>query len=402
MLRRICGGLLLCMTSAAATQWDAEILPPEREITTDSESGARLIFVTAHEADDTNLYFHQWSWLPDSSLMLFRSARDGRNGLFGYVEATGELARLQPEDQSGFMGDVTASRHANRLYLMRENQVLEWGVTVSPGKDDTPTRVTVAERLVGELPALPGRVTGLNETSDGAMLLFGFNDPARSHIVWMDRASGEIRHATPVEGPIQHVQASWETPLLAMYATGILVYPQEMTRDRLQQRMWLVEGGGGAPRMLYPQEPGELATHEQFWVGDHVVFCSGMEHEGDAEEAHVKVVDVRTGVTRIICAGAWWPGGTPAEVARFNWWHCSGAPNGRYVAADNWHGDIAIASALSARHRILTSGHRTYGSGAHPHVGWDPTGYRVVFASNRRGNADVCIAELPEDWRGDW
>jgi hypothetical protein len=396
---------LLCLVGTAAAaerQWDAEILPSEREVVTDAESGARLIFVTSHESEDTNLYFHQWSWLPDSSLMLFRSARDGRTGLFGYVEASGELARLEEAGQPRLMGDVTASRHGNSLYVMREGQVLEWQVAVAPGAQGAPARVTLTERRVAALPDLPGNVTGLNENSDGSMLVFGFNDRDTSHIVWMDRQTGEVRHLAKFAGPIQHVQASWDTPGLAMFATGALEPATGVTRDRLQHRMWLVDAEDGRPRMLYPQLEGELVTHEQFWVKDQVVFCSGMGHEGDAQESHVKVVDVRTGIARIICAGSWWPGGEAAAVAKLNWWHCSGAPNGRYVAADNWHGDIAIASALTARHRILTSGHRTYGSGAHPHVGWDPTGYRVVFATNLRGNADVCIAELPEDWRGEW
>jgi len=386
-----------------AQQWEADILPPEHEVTADPVTGARLIYVTSHGAEDTNLYFHQWSWLPDSSLLLFRSNREGASVLFGYIEATGELARLQPEGQPGLMGDVTASRHDNAVYLMRENQVLEWRITVHTPEGGA-TRVTVDERVAGKLPQVSGGLTGLNESSDGSMLVFGFTGSETSQLVWMDRATGEVRHQRPVPGPIQHVQTSWDIPSLAMYATGHVDRARPGTGDRWQQRMWLLDGAEGTPRKLYHQLEGELVTHEQFWVNNQVVFCSGEAFEGDAAQAHVKVVDINTGVARILCAGAWWQGAeTEAEAAaKVNWWHCSGAPNGRYVAADNWHGDIAIASGMSARHRILTTGHRTYGKGAHPHVGWDPTGYRVVFATNQRGNSDVCIAELPDSWRGEW
>ncbi|MCA9427239.1 MAG: PD40 domain-containing protein [Candidatus Omnitrophica bacterium] len=35
-------------------------------------------------------------------------------------------------------------------------------------------------------------------------------------------------------------------------------------------------------------------------------------------------------------------------------------------------------------------------------MGWSPDGKKLVFASNRRGNVDVCIAEIPVDWFADW
>ena len=48
--------------------------------------------------------------------------------------------------------------------------------------------------------------------------------------------------------------------------------------------------------------------------------------------------------------------------------------------------------------RLLTTDHRIYGSGAHPHVGWDLHGKIVEFTSNKLESPDVCIAELPDEW----
>ena len=45
--------------------------------------------------------------------------------------------------------------------------------------------------------------------------------------------------------------------------------------------------------------------------------------------------------------------------------------------------------------RLLTSDHRIYGSGAHPHAGWDLYGESVEFTSNKLGNPDVCIVSIP-------
>lgn len=397
----ILSGLALC--ARADTSWEAKILPSEQEIATDADSGARLIFVTNSPESDTNLYFHQRSWISDNSLLLLRSLREGRSQLCGYVEATGELALLEREGHP-MGGDVTAARKGNVVYVVQDGALCEWHLSVSPAKDGQPTKVQVEERIIGQLPQMPGGLIGLNENADGSLLLLGYsaNPPEMSHVAWMDRASGETKYSVEIDGPIQHVQASWETPTLAMFAGSLTQDAPKDNRDRSKHRMWLTDGRVGEINKLYPQVPGELVTHEQWWVGDQVVFCTGESQQGHAEEAHVKVIDTHTGIARIICPGAWWPSGTPEEVAALNWWHCTGAPNGRFVAADNWHGMIAIASGQSARHRILTAGHRTYGTGEHPHVGWDNTGTRVVFATNRRGNADVCIAEIPQDWLGDW
>lgn len=398
---------LLCLASSLASAadltWQAEVFPCEREILTDPDSSARLIYVTTDSATDTNLYFHQRSWLPDSSLLLFHSARPGAPGLYGYIEATGELARLQPAG-IGLQGDVTASRHGNFFYVIHDKKVVEWHPVITPGTGGQPSTVALTEREVGMLPDFPGGVMGLNENSDGTLLVTGFRAEGQepSHLVWMERATGAIKAAISITGPISHVQASWTDPGLAMFTVSDVDRARIRENGELGHRMWLARVDQPEPWKLYPQLEGELATHECFWVANKVVFCTGIPHEGHAELAHVKVIDTVSNVASIVLPGSWWPAGTPEDMARLNWWHASGAPNGKYVAADNWHGVIAIASAATARDRVLTTGHRTYGSGAHPHVGWDPTGYRVVFNSSKRGNPDICIAEIPEAWRTDW
>ncbi len=91
--------------------------------------------------------------------------------------------------------------------------------------------------------------------------------------------------------------------------------------------------------------------------------------------------------------------GSPSDIARYNWWHADGSDDGRWIVADNWHGDIALFEGKTTRLRILTSGHRTYGKGNHPHVGFDRAGKSVIFTSHKRGRQDVCIATIPDAWQ---
>jgi len=67
--------------------------------------------------------------------------------------------------------------------------------------------------------------------------------------------------------------------------------------------------------------------------------------------------------------------------------------------ADNWHGTVALFHARTTQPRILTTGHRAYGSkGLHAHSGWDLKGQYVEFTSNKLGNPDVCLVAIPGDW----
>jgi hypothetical protein len=100
----------------------------------------------------------------------------------------------------------------------------------------------------------------------------------------------------------------------------------------------------------------------------------------------------------VIGEGAWWQGASASDLAKYNWWHASGDYQGRWVAADNWHGIIALFNGKTTQKRILTQGHRIYGHGKHPHVGWNHLGGMVEFTSNKFGNPDVCIALIPKEW----
>ncbi|MHB8522920.1 MAG: hypothetical protein ACYDH9_19465 [Limisphaerales bacterium] len=113
----------------------------------------------------------------------------------------------------------------------------------------------------------------------------------------------------------------------------------------------------------------------------------------------MKVMDVHSGNVRIIGAGSWWPNATPKDIAKRNWWHASGSPDGRWIAADNWHGDIMLFEGKTSRPRLLTTNHRTYGVGEHPEVGWDRKGRQVVFGSHKIGGMTVCVATIPAAWQ---
>ncbi|MBN1350307.1 hypothetical protein JXJ21_12910 [candidate division KSB1 bacterium] len=382
--------LLTASSAYSQTQWHPAILPPEHKTVIDETSGEKIIYVTTSKASDTNLYFHDRCWLSDEKMMLFYSDRTGRTELFGYLIDSGELVALnRPQDHAAMR--AVASKMENNIYVVRENIIYKWHIERNAASP------TVTENRLCAFPEGLKQVSGLNESCDGKWISYGYK---LNENVWRicvaDARNGETRIITELGFPVGHIQFSRTAPNLLSFCRE---YPggdrAPAIPDTLPHaRIWFLNIDTGAYTPAFYQQPDELVTHECFWVNNLMTFCGGHRRE----EAHVKTIDLLTGEIRIIGTGAWWEGGAPEIMSKYNWWHASGSPDGNWVAADNWHGIIALFNARTTEMKILTRNHRTYGSGAHPHVGWDLSGKRVEFTSNKFGNPDVCVAIIPNNW----
>ncbi len=389
----------LCVAIAVHAQtpagpFDLSVLPTEHKKVADATTGAELIFLTTNPAKDLNLYFHERSWLADSSMILFTSEREN-GGAMAYIVATGELVRLTTPN--GSLGAINAAKDRNSVFGIRGDVVIELALTlnISSSPESSPSKVTAVERIIARLPNASAN-TPASESCDGKHLAVGVNfADGMAGILLVDQASGEARELCRVGTPPGyggHVQWSQSNPNLLSYAGRT-------------HRLMVVDIRDGVPRSIYTEQEGELITHEHWWIADEhgddqMVFCGGT-HPKPTEDADVKVINVRTGAVRILGSGSWWPDATAEELAKRNFWHCAGSANGRWVVADNWHGDITIFEGKTVRPHVLTAGHRTYGRGDHPHVGWDRKGRQVVFTSGMLGDSNVCVAAIPEKWQGE-
>jgi hypothetical protein len=398
---------------AAESVYPLEVLPPEHQRMTDPKTGAELLFLTTAPGNDANLYFHEYSWLADESVILFTSAR-AQGGLMGYVTATGELIRFHTPQDS--LGGATAAARGNALFAVRGHSVVEIKLAIEPSSAPAarPSRVTATERVLCTLSdGSPS--SSLNPSCDGKYLslgVTGFADHTRGpticKIAIKSGKLSEVCRLPQSPGYGGHVQWSRTNPNLISFAGGrgptkdfsgpvsAATSPEDYAGRG--ERLWVVDIREGVPRNVYLAEEGELVTHESWWVNDQLLFCGG-KSPAPPELSHVKVLNIYSGQVRIVGAGSWWPEATPAEAARLNWWHAAGSADGRWVAADNWHGDIMLFEGKTTRPRLLTTGHRTYGKGEHPHVGWDRKGEKVVFGSHLLGNLNVCVATIPKAWQ---
>ncbi len=367
--------------------WACEIYPAEHEITTDSETGAKLIFVTTDTSRDNNLYFDWNCWFKDLSMMTFISWRTGRGELFGYLSGTGELVRLNPQEDVAIITQATVDYKTHDIYVRTDNEIYQWHIQIEFSDDSSKAKnVLVNERKIVTTPVSSKFFSALSQSADCKYISATIRNEKEltQSIIAVNIQTGEITTLLTWDQThhFSHVQFSKYNPNLLRFS----YYPH---------RIWMIDTRKpGSAIKVHLQEEGELVTHEDWWVNDQLTFCGGYRHE----QSHLKVIDIHTQKTRILGGGSWLPDKSPFELSQFNWWHASGSQDGKWVAADNWHGHIAIIDERTSHLRLLTKNHRIYGGGDHPHVGWAPDSKSVEFTSHTRGNPDVCIAYLPEAW----
>jgi hypothetical protein len=388
---------LVPVASVFPQTWNCEILPSEQKIEIDPQSGAKIIFATTNPAKDWNLYFHDRGFLWDNQILLFNSQRFDRTEIMAYLVETGELVRLNSA-KADPAGSPLASRKGDRLYVIRQGSIYEWKLKIST---QPKTSVQITEKKLTDFPAGMHQRSALAENSDATLLAFAYRNETENYVAVYDFAASAVRVVAKIDFKLDHLQFHHHRPDILSFSRSYEndsdVAPKDPSVPR-HARFWFLNIHTGIPIPAFYQEPGELATHECWWVNDQITFVGGHHHEGDREDGHVKVLDLKTGEIRIIGAGAWWDEGTPFQLAQVNWWHASGSPDGKWVAADNWHGILALFNARTTEKKILTTGHRIYGGGLHLHAGWDLAGKMVEFTSNKLGNPDVCVGFIPENW----
>lgn len=390
--------VLLQALPVFASIWECQILPPEQKVEVDPFSGAKITFVTTNTASDSNFYFHERCGLWHNRVMLFNSDRFGRGEVMAYLRDTGELARLvQPQDTS--VGSCVASVKGDRLYVIKNGGICEWKLEIATAPKTT---VRVTERRLTDFPDQAQQRSSLDENCDGNLLAFVYRQGEEHLIGFCEVASGKLLPAGKLGFKPDHLQFHRHRPDIVSvsrtYETGGDWGPLDPKEPR-RARIWTVNVRTLQPIPAFFQVPGELATHECWWINDQMTFVGGFHHDGDREEGTVKVLDFKTGEICIIGAGAWVDGVPGKQLSQVNWWHAAGSPNGKWVVADNWHGIVSLFNARTTQQKVLTTGHRVYGGGGlHLHAGWDLNDEFVQFTSTKYGNPDVCIAEIPKDW----
>jgi hypothetical protein len=265
-MNMLVGTLMIFITTSLAADWsqyyDLTVLPPEHRIEQDKEIGAVLLFLTSHPSKDINLYYHQRSWLSNSSAILFYSEREP-GGLYAYWIKTGELLSLKGPDGDAFTG-VTASVHRNSVYAVWNNKAVEIEIKVQPASKESQNRSKAQARfrIICELKP-NNRRYNLNESCDGKYLAYdtmghGKNGGPAIFIVNVETGDQtELVSLPPNRGSANHVQWSRTNPRLLSFSSLMEPYksragprtPSKGPTDYIGrcQRLWVIDISKGVP-----------------------------------------------------------------------------------------------------------------------------------------------------------
>lgn len=270
---RVLVGLLTALSASSAT-WDCEILPSEQRVEVDPRSGAKVIFATTHPGSDSNFYFHERCFLWNNRLLLFTSDRFGRSEVMGYLLDTGELVRLVRAQDSP-VGSRVASIRGDRLYAVKGNTILEWVLEVAVAPR---TAVRVTERRVAEFPEGAQQRSSLDESCDGTWLTFLYRLGDEHWVGCCESGTGRLLPPTRIPFKPDHLQFHHQRPdvisVSRTYDTGGDWGPLDPAEPP-RARIWTLNLDTRQVVPAFFQAPGELATHECWWVNDLMTFVGG-------------------------------------------------------------------------------------------------------------------------------
>jgi oligogalacturonide lyase len=312
-------------------------------------------------SSNRHFYFHQVSWTPDSSRLIFTSDRAGAGELFSVNLTTGEIVQLTGE---GRFGEATMSIHSPTAYY-------------SAGEEFRAVNLlTLEDRAIAKLPDGIRCYSGPSENADGSLLVFVFSRGGSKGLAKTDITSGLTTVLWETAGTPSHVNCSLRDPEWIMHCDSTVSDAEP------KQRVWVLSTDGERHWHPYTQTPQEWLTHES-WLGmtGKLLICYWP-----------------TGIMEINIDGS-----ESRLIAAINAWHAGATRDGRFCVVDtNWpdRGIHLIERETGRMCKVCEAdsgtGDVNAGSEVHPHPSFSPDGKYIQFGSQRTGKPEVYVVETDQ------
>jgi oligogalacturonide lyase len=373
---------LVCVADAPLK---GKVYPAERKVFTAPESGFEVIQLTTSPADDSGLYFTSNSFVPDENGLVFASKRTGVWNLFLMNLKTFTFLQLTDSRKISATGaDVCAATHE---VFYRDGQTIK-AVHLK----------TLAERTVATVPTGYRVGAAVSVTASGQALAFSITEniklTTKTDVIYSDmderfvsrpwsavltgRADGQGWHEIVR-------QKKWIShTLISPQNAGLILYSHEGHWERVEQRMWLVNGDGSGNRLLRPEEKPEIRIGHEYWFDDGIHV--GYQAQYPKGRKMIGVADTRDGSFR-------------EYPAPFHDSHTQASHHDNLVIGDGSEKEPFL-NLYEYKNGKLTGGH-IYRHGSsfsqqhwHPHPVFSPDDHFVLFTSSRTGNGDVYLIKL--------
>ncbi|WP_140986190.1 hypothetical protein [Asticcacaulis tiandongensis] len=365
--------LCLMLASPAAAEVGKRF-PSEKQIITDRVTGKPLTVLTSGQFDDSRIYQTHPQWAQDGVHIIFRSGErsgDGTPQIFAVNELTGDIIQLT-HGKGVYTGSINVARLSQQVYYVRNEggnkpqtvQVIDLAALLADSAAGQIRREGY-EKTVATLPQGFIMAGGFSLDADEKTAYFGFDQikaPPRPQgqpvpqvpggILAMNLETGATHEVVRTDFRMGHVQAN---PL----KSGEIMYCWETGGDA-PQRMWIVNADGTGNRPVYEEGPDDWVTHEQFADADHVVFnLMGHTEKLSKRATGILVINLRTGIIDNL-------GQVPFTSKGRSYWHNGVTYDGKYVAGDDFDGNVFLIDRETREQRLLTTGHLMRPDHAHP------------------------------------
>lgn len=363
-------------------QWTAEI----RELA-DEQTGAKVWQITGDPSINHGLYYLTNPFLPDEESLVFASFRSGLPNFCRAGFPSGPITQLTDSPNiNSFSARI--SHDGERLFFTRGSQVITLRF------DD------LSEEVLADFPG--GKLGEINVSPDGQWLVTALR---------MGQRFGIALTATNGSGGgiIHHQDRTILHPQFHPYDAGLIEYASDPA-----PRMHLIHRDGSGNRCLYENPRDEFVVHET-WLGD----------TGDL----VFVVWPHA-IKRINLAS-----GAINTIAELNAWHITASADGAHILCDTNQPDIGLqlvkadggtrqtvcfpassnqgpqwAKSTYATEAELAAATKASGGAVwsdmqadtvygpqwtHPHPALSDSGRFACFTSDRTGQPQVYVVQLP-------
>ena len=362
-----------------------DLLPSESTSFLDEKTGAKIRQVTDHPS----VHHHPFYYIPcyddEMEFLFFVSHRTGRPEIYAEVQSTGKILQISEVEELGEWS-IHPSHRSRSIYFVAGTRACRILL------DDLKCEVLVDFGDVKmKEKGMVGAAMGTTSLSrDDRYWAVPVKVGERSRFYLIETGSGR---ATPFleKETIGHPQFHPEDSTLLRYA------------GPYHSRIWVTRTDGSEDRLVYhrDEKKKEWIVHETWLPGTSEILTTNWPHGMFA-------IDVQTEKTRPVCS--------------FNAWHPMVNRAGDRMVTDTNFPDrglqlfdpregrgepTLLCESLSSNIGAhWNTDHCPYDEGpvkvyapqhTHPHPNFSPDGKRVVFGSDRTGNAQVYEVEIPEE-----
>lgn len=360
------------------------VYPSESRDFDDEATGARIRQVTDHPSIHHQPFFFVPAYDDAMQRLIFISHRSGGPQIFAEDRESGALVQLTEREGIGEYS----------IYPSHDGRYVYFSAGTAGFRVHTETQ---REEQLVDFGAIRLRESGMVADAMGTTALsfddrywaLRFSVDGCANLAVIDAHSGNCEVILQRD-TIAHLMFCPDDSNLLYYA------------GPLKDRVWIIKRDGSENRRLYRRAPGEWITHE-VWIPGRRELAFVDWPKG------IRAIQVETGVER--------------RVTSFNAWHAICNRDGALMVADTNYPDrgiqlfnpvdgfgepITLCCPAASNAGEHWGGPFPYEDGpipvyapqhTHPHPSFSPDSRRIVFTSDRTGQAQVYEVEIPEHIR---